>query len=42
MNVAENLLKEVNESELDFNGEKILKIAKTLINQTVMTNKTLF
>ena len=32
MNVAENLLKEVNESELDFNGEKILKIAKTLIN----------
>ena len=32
MNVVENLLKEVNESELDFNGEKILKIAKTLIN----------
>ena len=32
MNVVENLLKEVNESELDFNGQKILKIAKTLIN----------
>ena len=32
MNVAENLLKEVNESELDFNGQKILKIVKTLIN----------
>ena len=32
MNVAENLLKEVNESELDFNGQKILKIVKALIN----------
>ena len=42
MNVAENLLKEVNESEQDFNGQKILKIVKALINQTVMNNKTLF
>ena len=30
MNVVENLLKEVNESELDFNGQKILKIVKAL------------
>ena len=42
MNVAENFLKEVNESEQDFNGQKILKIVKALINQTVMNNKTLF
>ena len=41
-NEARKILKEVNESELDYNEQKILKTAKIQINQTAINNITSF